>query len=297
MDQDGTTTRQKSTCGHYVVGLIDVLGQRKQLGGWNSLPETSAGQATFKRALKNTAGVVADFRKDFRRFVHKYASHDGSLPEHTRLTKDQKAEYYRLRDVELGCQQFSDTVILYSPLAVHRGGPPINAVYGMLVGTAYMLLTWLARGVPLRGGINIGMAIDYFPKEIYGPVLPCVNHLEKKVAQYPRVVVGAEVTKYLEACVAKPNRGIADQLNRVMATECQSLIDRDQNGALFVNFLGDGLRLIYPDKADYREQVKKGHAFAKREHERFVAGGDQKLAPRYARLRQYYESNMRRSTT
>jgi hypothetical protein len=36
----------------------------------------------------------------------------------------------------------------------------------------------------------------------------------------------------------------------------------------------------------------KGHAFAKREHERFVEEGDHKLALRYAWLSQYYESRM-----
>ncbi len=297
MDQDQTRTGGKITAQLYVVALIDLLNQANQLGEWKSLPESPTHHAEFIAALGRTVGHVSVVREAFKGFLKNYTATDETNPAFARLTDDQKAEYRELLDVKLGCQHFSDTVILYSPLAISGADTTVHGVHGMLLAAASVLLTGLAGGLAIRGGIDIGMAADCFPGEIYGPVLPSVYHIEQHVAQYPRVVVGAEVTKYLEACVADRSRSAAHQWNGALACDCQSLIARDQDGALFVDFLGDEMRRDCSDEADYREQVKKGHAFAKREHQRFVKEGDHKLALRYAWLRQYYESSMRRHAT
>jgi len=294
MNQEPTLTDRKSTCGMYVVGLIDLLNQGKQLDGWSSFPDTPSERAEFIEALKKTVGRVANIRKAFKGFVQNYPSKAERHPAHAHLTDAQRAEYRRLHDFELGCQNFSDTIVLYSPLAIPGGDTTVFGVWGMLLGTASVLMLALAAGVPLRGGIEVGMAIDHFPDEIYGPVLRRAYLLEQHVAQYPRVVVGKAAMDYLHACVEDAGETKADQFNRNMAQDCLSLIALDQDGAPFVDFLGDPVYQLYQDKEDYREQAEKGHEFAKREHERFVHAQNYKLALRYAWLRQYYESRIGR---
>ncbi len=293
MDQDQAPTGKESTCGMYVVGLIDLLNQGRQLDEWSSLPTTDAEESDFKGALKRTVEVVHSIREAFKGFAESYTRRELETHSlHATVTDEQKAEYQRLTDFQLGRQSFSDTVVLYSSLAIAGGDTTVFGLHGMLLASASVLLLGLAEAVPLRGGIEVGMAIDRFPDEIYGPVLRRAYLLEQNVAQYPRVVVGPEAIAYLELCRRVPPGNAATELNRDMAKKCLSLVARDQDGVYFVDFLSNSVHGLLADKADYRGRRMQGHAFAKREHERFVEAGDHKLALRYARLRQYYESRM-----
>lgn len=280
----------------YVVGLIDLLNQGKQLDDWGSFPQTNDEKAEFKEALKKTVGVVASIREGFRGYVDAYTAQTKHHPAHALLTDAQEAECRRLVDFKLGCQNFSDTVVLYSPLSIPGGDLTVFGIYGMLLGSASIILSALGCGVPLRGGIEVGMAIDGFPGEIYGPVLRRAYLLEQHVAQYPRVVVGEKAMGFLRACLTPDRNTQADHLNQVMARECLSLIAIDQDETPFVDFLGEHVYQLDPDKRGHREQVEKGHEFVKREHERFMQAQDNKLGPRYALLRQYYESRIGRWT-
>jgi len=293
MDQDQTRTGEKSTCGMYVVGLIDLLNQGKQLDEWSSFPSTDAEESDFKGALKRTVGQVHALREAFERFVEVYTRSERKTDAlRAAFTEEQNAECQKLTGAQLGRQCFSDTVVLYSPLGIPGGGTTVNGLHGMLLGSASVLLLGLAKAIPLRGGIEVGMAIDCFPNEIYGLVLRRAYLLEQYVAQYPRVVVGQGAIAYLQHCVNAPRGNLGTEWNRVMASKCLRLVARDQDGAYFVDFLSDDVHELYRDKPEYREQVIKGHAFAKREQERFVDEGDHKLALRYAWLRQYYESRI-----
>ena len=293
MDQDKTATGGKFTCGQYVVGLFDLLNQGKQLEEWGRHPHTPAEVSDFKGALKRTAGRVRDLRTAFKTFVEEYTRKGlEAHPLSALFTEEQNAQCQRLTEAKIGRQSFSDTVLLYSALAIPGGGTTVNGLHGMLVGSASVLLSWLGESIPLRGSIEVGMATDFLTDEIYGPVLRRAYLLEQKEAQYPRVVVGPEAIEYLRVCIAVPRGNVATEWNRVMAKQCLSLIDRDQDGAYFVDFLSDSVRKLCPDKSDYDELVMKGHAFAKRERQRFVKDGNDKLAARYALLTQYYESRM-----
>ncbi|MCH8805637.1 MAG: hypothetical protein IH986_06065 [Planctomycetes bacterium] len=272
--------------------MIDLLNQGKQLDEWSQFPDGSEEEANFVQALKRTVGRVHSIRKAFKGFAEAYTRRSEGHPLRAQLTEEQKAESRRLLDFEFNCQSFSDTIVLYSPLTIPGGDTTVYGVYGMLFGSASVLLMALAEGVPLRGGIEVGMAIDYFPDEVYGPALRRAYLLEQHVAQYPRIVVGRETVAYLRHCVDSPVDDVASKLNREFAKVSLSLIAEDQDGVSFVDFLGQHVRQLYPSESDYCETVKKGYEFVKREHKRFAAARDHKLALRYAWLRQYYESRI-----
>jgi hypothetical protein len=55
----------------------------------------------------------------------------------------------------------------------------------------------MSQGWPIRGGIELGLAMDIDNDDIYGPALARAYTLESKVAQYPRIVIGEELILYL----------------------------------------------------------------------------------------------------
>lgn len=273
MDQDQAPIGDEETVGEYVVLLIDLLNQGKQLDEWNSFPKTSDESVAFRDALERTAGEVAELRKSFKCIIESYIE-----PKH------------QDRGLKLECQTFSDTVVLYSRLA-DPGCDRLCGLESILFGSAAVLLFYLARGIPIRGGIEIGMATNRFPGEIYGPALRRAYLLEQNLARYPRIVVGDAALACVRRDAACVNTDT--EVNRMMANTCLSLIGRDHDGANFVDFLGDGLRTAFNMRTpEYCTLVKRGHAFAKKEHERFMEERKHELARRYALLRQYYESRM-----
>jgi hypothetical protein len=80
-------------------------------------------------------------------------------------------------------------------------------VIQLLKKTAGVVLGIRRVGHPIRGGIDVGLAIDIDEGEIYGPVLDHAYHLEWKVAGGPRVVVGDTCVDYLNFVTSQPATG------------------------------------------------------------------------------------------
>ena len=293
MDQSTSSTQGDITFGMYVVGLIDVLNQGNQLERWKEFPESPEETGVFIDAARETVGAVDALRKRFEGFIGAFTSRQHQHPAHACLTAAQTREFERLSNSGLRCQCFSDTCVVYSPLAIGGGDTTVRGVYGMLMGGASILLTELARGTPLRGGIEIGMGTCHFPNEIYGPVLACAHRLEQSVAKYPRIVVGNELIAYLRGCLHGTEETPSALLNADLAGITLPLIATDDD-VPFIDFLGDTFRQSVSQRLDFaddvKDDVKKGLEFVTAEHERFTSLGDRKLAGCYARLKQYYES-------
>jgi len=49
----------------------------------------------------------------------------------------------------------------------------------------------------LRGGIDVGLATEIGPGEIYGTALERAYVLKSKEAEYQRIVIGDELCRYL----------------------------------------------------------------------------------------------------
>ena len=68
----------------------------------------------------------------------------------------------------------------------------------MLGNCALAMLVHLGKGNPIRGAIEIGVAVDWKEFGIYGSALHSAYSLENSVAKYPRVIIGDELLKYLQ---------------------------------------------------------------------------------------------------
>ena len=168
---------------------------------------------------------------------------------------------------------------------------PLNGVFATLYGIAGLSLIALTMGVALRGGIEVGLAIEIYDDEVYGRALSDAYTLESTVAQYPRVVVGKAVQDYLEGFKTRSGSSRLEIGVRDHATNCQRFITTDPvDGQPMIDFLGRGMRDI--GKTPTRKLAPRAHAMVKTTVDEMSKTGETKLRTRYERLLQYFDRRM-----
>ena len=283
---------------HHVVAVIDVSGQRTYLEKMTSIPESPEEKALFTRNAQKTVGVVLKVRKKFREEYLKAFQGPSELDDRVaKVGEDARGTWARLTDCKLRMQQFSDTVLLYSPLRTSYDDLTMRGVYAILVAAGSVMVTGLGSGeFVLRGGIEVGLCTELEENDIYGyPVLRAYE-LEHLVAGYPRIVIGQGVLRYLDAWEVTSETDAQSEHNRELAEVCRHLMCHDQDGAVIVDFLGEGMYELAKRDTDQldviRQAATKGREFVVREHKRFADEGNHKLALKYALLRHYYDSRI-----
>lgn len=178
--------------------------------------------------------------------------------------------------------------------------PKVVGIYRTFVAVAGTVLAFLVhRNVMLRGGIDLGKAVDIPPlegtadtREIYGAVIERAYSLESKVAQYPRVVIGDTLLRFLDDMMNgadQVDRNVA--FNARMASRCKDLLIVDPfDGRVMLDFLGAEIR---GQSGVISEQVVEAREFIASEHERFIAERNDTLAVRYNRLLIYIDHALR----
>jgi len=276
---------------HYVVALVDVLGQRSRLYELGSIPQIAAQEAKVHEVLRETVGRVDKVRQAFKQVVMTHMQETRcSLP----MTPEQQANLEQLNEFEQPrVQSFSDTIVFFAPVANSSQQLTIAAVSAFLAACARVQLLMLGAHVPIRGAIDVGLGIDYWANEIYGPILVQVHKLEQTVAQLPRIVVGDGLLQYMRHAEALwQGSGIAYKFRCETVKLCRGMISNDMDGVNFVDFLGKTVRMVYSADTHFLEDAKIALEFVAREHERFVQARDQKLAERYGRLRCYLSTRL-----
>jgi hypothetical protein len=144
--------------GHHLVAFLDVLGQRDKFRGLR-LPTNTDEEAQVKEVLRQTAGFVVDLRRVFQTQFEVFEKGAG-MRAHTKEP---------LRPNFVG---FSDSFVTSVPLRNDGGGlVRVVTVFSALAAAAIVMLTSLASKHPLRGGIDVGLATEIGPEEIYGTAL------------------------------------------------------------------------------------------------------------------------------
>ncbi|MCY2954185.1 MAG: hypothetical protein NTU53_19800 [Planctomycetota bacterium] len=272
----------------YIVAVIDVLGQKEAIRQLQKVPlkednrseitvrlHESVGKRNLVRDL--ATGVVTSFRN---------ASSAQCVQQ---MPPETKGQVGRCLHCGLKTYSFSDTVVLYAPLMTPNKDPAVWDVYRIMENCAWTLLGSVSDSVPIRGAIEIGTGIECEGDELYGPGFLAAFELQERIAQYPRIVLGKELGRWLNLQMSMPGDDRVAQDVRAHAEFCRNLANIDQDGVPFLDFLGEGIRKKIGSGSN-RDLVQKGLDFARKEHQRFVEAGDHKLALRYARLRQYYEA-------
>jgi hypothetical protein len=269
----------------YFVAFIDLLGQRHQLSEvaavqWDQ-PEAG------KQLLLKCASRVRSVRNEFDDYFTRIAA---NISASSQLTTDQLAEYRRMRQLVFNKTGFSDSFVVSFPLTEGEFGraPSAISLWAALYGIAGTCLTAMARGIPIRGGIDIGFGLDMFPHEVYGPPLLSAYQLESECAEYPRVLVGKGVEHYLGYIAnASDKDGKWGRLVNSTAEDCRKMIIQSPDdrrpmlhmlSAQFVNAL------------QFQPVALAAYKWAKQEHARHQTANDEKLASRYFRLLRYFNA-------
>ena len=286
-----TTTEPKATFGHYMIGVFDVLGQRRKLRTQTDVPPRNddVGQERLIAELRATAGVVIGFRQRFRQFFVGASRPTGladSLPE------PQRAKMLAATTSEISLWGVSDAIFVGVPLAWTRHpAARVVDVRRSLLAAGSIWLAGLSAGHPIRGGMEIGTGIDIEGGEIYGQALEAAYHLESKVAGLPRIVVGPECVQFLEAVKRDgDNSDTSSQLAAVTADRCLSMLRQDTDGQVVVDGLGQTmLDEIGGSQDSWRDQALRAHERVRVYCRDFRDAGNTRLAARYEILRTYFD--------
>ena len=188
---------EEKRIGWHVIAFLDLLGQQAKLRELNALPNTvdALEIAHFERRIEEIYKPIVALRKIFKAGIE--ASIDLNGPNANWTPQDQ--EFRRqFRATPIYQRPFADSLIVGIPLLDSIGKFPCRAIYFTLVSTAITFFSCLAFGCVFRGGIDMGLAMEIGNNELYGPAIARAYALESKVANYPRVVVGEGLTRYLE---------------------------------------------------------------------------------------------------
>ena len=269
--------------GHHLVAFLDVMGQSERFKKLR-LAKTPEEDAEVGEVVRQTAGFVLDLR---RVFDEQFTAFEAGSPNIKRHTKEP------LRPHFIG---ISDSLITSVPLR-NDGGDLVGivTVYSALSAAAVVMLTSLASKHPLRGGIDVGFAVEMGPQEVYGTALARAYELESKEAQYPRILIGDELWRYFNAAIAhfeKQDTPVARSIT-VITKKMLELVATDGDGKRILDYLGQTILDNAGPGGRHRDyMVKPAYAFVLAEQKRINATRDPKLTARYHLFRRYFESRL-----
>ncbi len=278
--------------GLHVVALIDLLGQSHLLEKWNYMPTDLTPSHPWAQAVRETLGVVELWRDEFQNGYDQFQKHFDTLADQASVGKpeDQRRQHEQYRTSSLSSAHFSDTIIFYSPLQNEHGYWQAKNICQMLVASGALLLEALNEKTVFRGAIEVGMLTHFQTGDPYGPALARAHHLESKVADYPRIVVGPGVLSYLDAVERTPGTDAPTRAIQALAAQCRTYITQDSGGCWIVDYLNVAFENAGGDPVSWRKLQGDAFKFVQAEHARFQSKGDSKLAERYKRLEAYFGS-------
>jgi hypothetical protein len=243
----------------HFVAFLDVLGQGDLLDGLK-VPATPEERAQCIGLLQKTAGAVLALRRNFQKQFEAYVD-------------TPKPNFWA----------WSDSMVTF--LAMENGvKSQLQQIHRALVAVSTVVLTALANGIPVRGGIDIGAGLELSEKEIYSAGLRSAYLLESKRAQYPRVVIGSRAHQYVKAIGTETDH---DQTTKKLIGQIKGLIWSETDGAKILDYIGpEMVELAGAEKETHSQNlVKPAYDFIREEQEK--VSDDPILGPRYVRLRSY----------
>lgn len=289
----------------YLVAFFDILGQRDKMSRITLPPvgDEASNDDRFKQDILQLYKNVKTFRKLFADAIEIFTK---SGIENNKIPEQAKFIFEKLRKHPIIYQTFADSVIVHIRLKDDEMKYAGRAIYGVLCAAAVTFNSCMAIGIPVRGGIDLGLAMNIEPDEIYGPALASAYHLESKVAVYPRVVVGNTFVSYLKKLSDSRPETDVEKGNRLLANKSLALMTTADDGNMIVDHLGDHIRNILQNIPDIADVVSKAYRFASSEHEKYKIARNEAenignvealkrcalLAGRYELLTKYFKKHL-----
>ncbi len=284
------TDQQQKYLGWHVVSILDLLGQQEALRSITALPNRNNQEelAEFKSKVEGFYKPFYAVRKFFTDSIQIFQTGK----DISQLPPEQQDFLKAFRNSPIFLRHFSDSLIAHVPLNRDISKFPCRAIYGVLAATAQTMVSCLANKMALRGGIELGIAMNLDENEIYGPALARAHTLESKIAQYPRILIGDELVRYLHA-VAEQEPGSSEaRVNIGLAEKCKELVMVDDDGQMFLDYLGVHFRNLLQHLPISKEAVQMAYNFVIEQSIKHRENRNSKLGFRYTLLRNYFESRL-----
>jgi len=268
----------------YVVGLIDILGQTQRM---LDLPEPSKDgwdREQLLRALHPSLGSMLRMREA----VDGYLAGTGQRDEARRADAPPRVREImkRIESGEVTVFHFSDMSLISAPVVQEDADLDITSVMHVLSCCCMAMLYGLAHGIPVRGGVSIGTAAHVKSGEIWGPALAKAHRLERCTAEYPRIVVDAELVGLILAEQEWSADSDVNECLQALGSLARNLVTKDGDGQWIVHWLGDQVRGCL-DGSDATQLATNAAQTAKQQLDDARRRQDQKLVPRYEKLCAY----------
>lgn len=273
--------------GYYIVGFLDVLGQREKLRQLRRLPKDDADLENTIKQLRETAGYVMRLREILADYFLRFKTPGLLLAG---LPPEAQGELRAARTVPI-YRGFSDSFIMTASLASGKDEncSAMTAVFGTIAACTMLPFIALSMGRPVRGGIDVGLGLDITTDEIYGPALERAHHLESQLANYPCVLVGDELWNYLSWAEVQKAASPLGRVAVALASKSKEFITTDADGRRMLDFLGQYIvQNIQPD--DRRELIKRVADYITEQEHAAQSAKNEKFMLRYEKLRAYFDS-------
>lgn len=244
----------EETIESYVLSLIDILGQKKELLKLNELSsKPSINQKEINNIFNNTYGTIKKFRK-----------HMNEAMDWLNKVKDENKKDFNSNNLEVN--SFSDLITSYVSLRDDNDTIQFEGIYFLLFGNGLVFLQMLSEKKPLRGGIDIGLGIKHNYNEIYGSALSRAYYLESEISKSIRIVIGESLYKYISdtASADIESNDLLDY-NIYWAKKCLEIIKKDVDEQYIINYLSKPFQEMESFKFHHNNALK----FIKSEMDKF----------------------------
>lgn len=268
-------TNENAPVRDYIVGFIDLLGQRELFINQSRIPKFSSvdEEARFRSTLRESVGVAIGMQDMCRNIVESYNAK-------LQMNTSQNASPALLK-----YQCWSDGFVYFSEVDDDPQSRYLKNACLLLAAVGTLCLLGLSNGKPLRGGVDIAWAVEARENEIYGCAVAKAYELESTKADYPRIVVGSNVLEYFSHHMTS-----ASESNRKYAKIAIGLITKDTDDQLIIDYLGHTYREHLGGPV-FEAARLKAVQFVSDSLEAWRKGGNEKLATRYEKLMRYIDQH------
>ena len=258
--------KENEKIGHYVCALVDILGQNFELNKLDNIQSVKVQSDDVSTIFRNSYGNVKNLRKS----TSESGSFFNNIAEKSEETPEIKHTF------------FSDLIVMHLSLSKDGEQLDICRLKFMLISLTEVFLGMLAKGIPLRGGVDIGIAIETQDGQLYGRALSKAYELESNVAQSIRIVIGQELVDLLHEAANDSKSEYNDD-----SKSCLQFIKKDTDGVYILDYLAKTFHKL----TDFASLASKAKIFLESEDNKFRKCGDYKTGSKYDKAIKYFESS------
>lgn len=280
----------------YIVAIVDILGQSEKLAHLEIDPAISRESEEFKRfklLFNETFGVVIDFRESIKN-LNDLLAKESEKPEFIPLAYSER--YRKCSKANVSCDFFSDLAIL--SICLTKNFAVSASLSSLFVNLSLLFLNSLAKGVPLRGAIDVGQGMKMDEGDIYGSGLNRAYKLERDEADYPRIVFGRTFINYFEALSKMDPDTFEKARNLDILESLKPYIEEDSDGEYILSYLASRFieGLGGSNSSDLLETLTMASEFIQSEIDKYSSEIDKHLDGNGEELLNEYKKRLNRYT-